>query len=443
MLDLEQEVRRVFDRQASSLSIPDGFDALVRSRIASRRRRARIAIAAAAVLVIAAAGAIVPRVFDGRHRNALVVTDGGPNASRVADVFGLDYREAQQRLQSLDARVLLSLDAGTGRPEGSVTRTAPAAGQFVAPGADLVIYVAWNKPGPGPGTTAPGTTAPGGGGGNGGAEVISSSLFPPGDLIVGFASTTPDPRCQLLDTASPITVRFLNGEVVGCMIGGFVWLDALDEAAKPFATMPDLRGLRFDDAMRKIAQLGITALDFSATGTSEDPRVLDMRPTPGEPITRLTRVSLTLDGPRRETGAPASTRGSSQIAGTLANGQSFVVREDPSHGLCVTLGAVDLGCDDAGPVVSPGVDASTPRRAVHFFSGNTDGFWLYYAYLHPKAVAVYLVLPDGTRWNVGAVSEPRYWAIPIPSPFTADEVERLRVVYVDATGAEFDAPKRS
>ena len=38
------------------------------------------------------------------------------------------------------------------------------------------------------------------------------------------------------------------------MIGGFIWLDALDDAAQPIGTMPDLRGLTYDEANTRIAQ---------------------------------------------------------------------------------------------------------------------------------------------------------------------------------------------
>jgi hypothetical protein len=207
---------------------------------------------------------------------------------------------------------------------------------------------------------------------------------------------------------------------------------------------------------RRMQVLGAAAVVLAVVAAGAIvPRVLDDRDTSvlvtdsigAEPSTTApasttsTQPSSTASTqPTRTVAAPAR---STAIAGRLANGLPFVLREDVEHGLCVRLGDVDLGCDDVGPVLPRGADQSTARVAVHFFSGNEDGFWLYYGYLPPSASAVMFVLPGDGRWDSGLVIEPtrRYWALPVPSAYTAHE-GLLTVVYRDANGAERPAPTR-
>ncbi len=137
--------------------------------------------------------------------------------------------------------------------------------------------------------------------------------------------------------------------------------------------------------------------------------------------------------------APAATSSraiGSPIAGRIANGQRFTVSDSLADGLCVTLGAVDLGCDTGGPVIAPGSPAWTPRVAVNFFEGNDEHRWLWYGYLHPSSVSAHLILPNGRRAATEAIvnDNKTVWAIPLPLGFSVDD-RSLALVYVDQNGA--------
>jgi hypothetical protein len=202
---------------------------------------------------------------------------------------------------------------------------------------------------------------------------------------------------------------------------------------------------------RRMQVLAATAVVLAAVAAGAIvPRVLDDRDestiiTNDDHGPTIAVVPTTAPSRPDATTIPSPVTGvaSTSITGHLANGLTFVVRDDFEHGLCVRLGDVDLGCDDAGPVVPRDADPATARRAVHFFSGNDDGFWLYYGYLPASASAVMFVLPGDVRWDSGLVIEPtrRYWALPVPRDYTAHEGV-LTVVYRDANGREYPAPTR-
>ncbi|HEY8526719.1 MAG TPA: hypothetical protein VIL48_17245 [Acidimicrobiales bacterium] len=106
------------------------------------------------------------------------------------------------------------------------------------------------------------------------------------------------------------------------------------------------------------------------------------------------------------------------------------------HGLCVTLGPSDLGCDDVGPAVPPGADPATPRSAADetgYPYPLPEASALAYGYLPPGADTVELVHDDGRTVTDGLAVEPteRFWAMPLA---VGDNPET--VVYRDAAGTE-------
>ena len=213
----------------------------------------------------------------------------------MIDVIGTDYREAQQRLTQLNVRVLLALDE-TQASEGTVTRTSPALGEPVI--AEIVVYVAWSRPQSTPGVTP------------NGSPVRANNAFPPAGMLPGIASSEPDERCNRPGLAPGVPVRFLRGELVGCVTGGlepggvrlFVWLDQLDNANDVVATMPDLVGLTYAEAAKRLEELDPEILNArfgtAGTGTADSAKVLATTPAAGQPITRIGRVVLTLDNAR-------------------------------------------------------------------------------------------------------------------------------------------------
>lgn len=128
------------------------------------------------------------------------------------------------------------------------------------------------------------------------------------------------------------------------------------------------------------------------------------------------------------------------IEGELRDGGTWIVADDPDHGLCVTLRTIDLGCDDAGPVVPADAPDGTLRFAIgdpspEFSFGEAGE--LAYAELPEGATEVRLTLEDGTTVaTVTADLQDRLWAAPVVSgdlPVTVD--------YLDETGtviASFD-----
>jgi hypothetical protein len=49
------------------------------------------------------------------------------------------------------------------------------------------------------------------------------------------------------------------------------------------------------------------------------------------------------------------------MSGTLTDGDSWIVRDDPNQGLCVTIGDINYGCDDTADFVGQFDPAHTPR----------------------------------------------------------------------------------
>jgi hypothetical protein len=264
-----------------------------------------VAVVAVAAISFVAVYAVVLRAIDEREESS---SDGGRAIldGRVADVIGRDYRDAQRRLAPLGARVLLALDRDGRQPVGMVTRTQPAVGEPVEPGADLVVFVAWEGPrrdGP-PGLELDiSSTLPQGRSvqesvarQRAGTGVWSTPTFPPANVIAGIASADPDDRCAAVGDRWG-AVRFLNGELVGCIGEEFVWLDSLDNARRPIGMMPDLVNLTFEEALTQVRALGITGYTSFTNGTNSPAKVIATRPAAGEPYTRTTRVFFTLDGP--------------------------------------------------------------------------------------------------------------------------------------------------
>jgi hypothetical protein len=118
------------------------------------------------------------------------------------------------------------------------------------------------------------------------------------------------------------------------------------------------------------------------------------------------------------------------------DGRPFLVRHDPVHRLCVTLGDKDFGCDDEGPVIGPNQDPTTAR-----FTAEVHGSLLAYGYLPENATAVVAVLNDGRRLDDDIVSNgaPRVWALPLPRGI--DAFQSQPIFYVAADGTETPAPK--
>ncbi|MEX2255372.1 MAG: hypothetical protein WEC34_08035 [Acidimicrobiia bacterium] len=104
------------------------------------------------------------------------------------------------------------------------------------------------------------------------------------------------------------------------------------------------------------------------------------------------------------------------IDGRLLDGRTWTLRHDQLHGLCLTIGTQDFGCDDVGPVINPNADPATPREAVEPgpFPNPNAGLFAY-AYLPPGATNVVLIFADGRTTSAGLVIEPtaRFWGMPI------------------------------
>lgn len=73
---------------------------------------------------------------------------------------------------------------------------------------------------------------------------------------------------------------------------------------------------------------------------------------------------------RWEEGEPAQARAFGEnnylhtlraMSGTLTDGDSWIVRDDPNRGLCVTIGDINYGCDDTADFVGQFEPAYTPR----------------------------------------------------------------------------------
>ena len=311
--DTESELRSVFARQAAQLPIQRDFEHKVGQRIRARRlaHRAKVlTVSGFAAMLAVAGGVVVAR--QGTSSN--IIQTEAPASSTVTsatsttttanivlttmiDVVGTDYRDAQQRLAASNARVLLALEEAQS-DEGTVTRTTPAAGEPIR--GEIIVHVAWNRP---PVATLP----PSFPGLTSGMPVSSTNAFAPAGLVAGLAAD-PDPRCDREGLVPGVTIRFLHGELVGCVTGRpagvrlFVWLDQLDTVDDVVATMPDFIGLDYDEAMKQLTALGpaVSAAGISwqasGPGTGNVAKVRATIPAAGQPITRLGGVTLSFDG---------------------------------------------------------------------------------------------------------------------------------------------------
>lgn len=289
------------DEVPLSASVPDRAT----SGAAERVRRVKTLAAVAVAVAVIVGYVVVVRALDARQQSRDRADTSVPILDpRVLDVVGRDYRDAATRLAPLGARVLLALDPVPAEPTGTVTRTRPAAGEPVERGAELIVFVAWDGQQrlpprfdepvrPAPGESVYETIARM----RAGSAVHSIPTFPPGELIAGIASATPDDRCAVVGDRYG-TVRFVHDELVGCITNaGFVRLDAFDAVLRPIGTMPDLIGLPYADAVARLRGLETHGFLAQVDGRNQPARVIATLPTAGEAITRLTRPLLTLDGP--------------------------------------------------------------------------------------------------------------------------------------------------
>jgi hypothetical protein len=113
---------------------------------------------------------------------------------------------------------------------------------------------------------------------------------------------------------------------------------------------------------------------------------------------------------------PTTTLGHSTqkaLSGTLLDGRSWSLRDDPAHGLCLTIGTAAFGCDDNG---NRGIDPAAPRKAVEAnrYPESQSGVPTY-GFLPANAENVVLVDQGGSVIPGDLVVEPssRFWAAPV------------------------------
>lgn len=123
----------------------------------------------------------------------------------------------------------------------------------------------------------------------------------------------------------------------------------------------------------------------------------------------------------RSVGTTASTEASNHaaIAGNLPSGDQWRVVDDPAHGLCLTMSAVNYGCDDVGPVIPAGAPPETPRIAGTLNPApgvsEENAGELAYGYLPEGTTAIEYEFADGSRQAVDTVidSDVNLWASPL------------------------------
>ena len=125
--------------------------------------------------------------------------------------------------------------------------------------------------------------------------------------------------------------------------------------------VPNVVGLTADKASAIIEDLGLTVEVSVAAGT-DGSEVLAQEPVAPADLPVGGTVILNL-GDLPDLERPANVDGP-VIRGTLLDGRTWTVGFSSRHGLCVTIGSSDFGCDDVGPVISPDADPGTPRTAV-------------------------------------------------------------------------------
>ena len=191
--------------------------------------------------------------------------------------------------------------------------------------------------------------------------------------------------------------------------------------------VPDVRGLPVSEARSAVESVG---LSVAAPAGSDRAEVVAQDPAPGTTLGVGLAVTLTVADLDRPQGAEGPL-----LRGRLLDGRPWALGAG-SHGLCVTLGPSDIGCDDVGPVLPAGADPATPRAAIEPAATEhpmQEAATLTYGYLPPGADAVELVHDDGRTVTDGLLIEPtgRFWGLPVQPGDNPDTV-----VYRSASGQE-------
>ncbi|MEZ5167046.1 MAG: PASTA domain-containing protein [Acidimicrobiales bacterium] len=197
----------------------------------------------------------------------------------LPDLTGQDYRSAVEtaRMQWPHQRVLLALTPRTDVPEGRVVASHPEPGTVLTEKTIVVLDVALDPATP---------------------RTLMSSRLPGPIVSVGVLTS--------LDEMAPVT--FLNGEVVGCSVGGYglVWIDQLFALSEPIIVMPSVVGLNVSEADELLRSLGLAELSATSCTTPSnlagepppsflDGLILGQQPEAGEPVVRGSTIDLTLD----------------------------------------------------------------------------------------------------------------------------------------------------
>jgi hypothetical protein len=173
--------------------------------------------------------------------------------------------------------------------------------------------------------------------------------------------------------------------------------------------------------VRKLLLVGLALLGTFGAGLGVGARALGS----GAEVERVVR---------RPSPAPPTTSGYSAqtaLGGTLLDGRSWSLRDDPAHGLCLTIATTDFGCDDGS---SPGIDPAAPRKAVegNRFPTPQSGV-LVYGFLPGGASTVVLSGEGGSVIPARLAVDPsmRFWAIPIHPG-----ANPRQIAYVASNGSE-------
>jgi len=124
------------------------------------------------------------------------------------------------------------------------------------------------------------------------------------------------------------------------------------------------------------------------------------------------------------------SRGLPAIAGEMPDGRAWTVTDSPEHGLCVTLGEVDVGCDGVGPAIAAGADPATPRGATGTVGPHPgeEAAELLYAHLPAGATAVAPEFDDGRPADLAGVvvdADVGLWGLPV-TPGDVPDLVRYR-----------------
>ena len=288
--DLAERLQRLVP-EVDTDPVRDGM----RRRLRGQRRRRRALRVGLALSLVAVAALVGRAVLDpGAERVQVAGTVAGPKVDPAAgeaarSMIGIPYKIAEARLsKSLPGfRVYLSLATDSTAVEGTVS-SAEIQDRSVILG------------------VAASATSPTG------AErqmVASNVAFPPAGLTAGFIDdAAPAPDCENESTAAGHvqTVRFLHGELVGCMFNVFVWKDDLKTAHDPIGQMPDVVGQSVVSATSKLREFpggGVNPLEYSTPVL--DPAesvVIAQEPIAGAVVDRLTPFKLVIEQTARSQG---------------------------------------------------------------------------------------------------------------------------------------------